>query len=57
MELFEAVMQRFEELDVADDGLMSRVTRQEFRMFLMTPIRETFNRLSYASWNVCWRPS
>ncbi|PHJ19552.1 hypothetical protein CSUI_006613 [Cystoisospora suis] len=52
MELFEALMQRFEELDVADDGLMSRVTRQEFRMYFMTPIKETFHHLSYASWNV-----
>ncbi|PFH38492.1 hypothetical protein BESB_008340 [Besnoitia besnoiti] len=50
VELFEASMQRLDELDVADDGLSSRPTREEFQKFIVTPIKGTSSRLSNAAW-------
>ncbi|KEP67142.1 UNVERIFIED_CONTAM: hypothetical protein HHA_233390 [Hammondia hammondi] len=50
VELFEAFKQRIEELDVADDGLCSLSTREDFRLFFLTPVKETNSRLSPGSW-------
>ncbi|EPT28770.1 hypothetical protein TGME49_233390 [Toxoplasma gondii ME49] len=50
VEQFEAFKQRIEELDVADDGLGSLSTREDFRLFFLTPVKETSSRLSPGSW-------